>query len=285
MRASRSRWRSAGLRPLLFEAERIGQASAGRSAGLLLPEPGPAFRDVQQHARAARVTDGLRDVAACGARRRSAAPAGEHQVRSSTPADSLHGGAVRGTSVHCGGRTRRERRPGSSPAGSRRSRCGRSPDSTRQAGLRLRGGVRRSTRIGPASAWRRGRRRKARETLRAHARRRRCDAAAKHVEIVVEGGIVRASTAIVTTGLATGGVQAAAPSLQAARTVSRAHRAVPAADAQAAVRRGRDAARYADAAPPAALDRRITACSSAVPIRTRRRRRVGRLSSSSAPAS
>lgn len=36
----------AGLRPVLVEADRIGQGSAGRSAGLLLPEPGPAFRDI-----------------------------------------------------------------------------------------------------------------------------------------------------------------------------------------------------------------------------------------------
>jgi glycine/D-amino acid oxidase-like deaminating enzyme len=36
----------AGLRPVLVEAGRIGQGSAGRSAGLLLPEPGPSFRDL-----------------------------------------------------------------------------------------------------------------------------------------------------------------------------------------------------------------------------------------------
>jgi glycine/D-amino acid oxidase-like deaminating enzyme len=36
----------AGLKPLVIEAGRIGQGSAGRSAGLLLPEPGPSFRDV-----------------------------------------------------------------------------------------------------------------------------------------------------------------------------------------------------------------------------------------------
>jgi glycine/D-amino acid oxidase-like deaminating enzyme len=36
----------AGVRTLLVEAERIGQGSAGRGAGLLLPDPGPAFRDV-----------------------------------------------------------------------------------------------------------------------------------------------------------------------------------------------------------------------------------------------
>lgn len=34
----------AGLRPVVVEAGRVGQGSAGRSAGLLLPEPGPEFR-------------------------------------------------------------------------------------------------------------------------------------------------------------------------------------------------------------------------------------------------
>lgn len=36
----------AGLRPIVVEAQRLGQAGAGRSAGLLLPEPGPTFRDL-----------------------------------------------------------------------------------------------------------------------------------------------------------------------------------------------------------------------------------------------
>lgn len=38
----------AGLKPVVLEGDRVGQASAGRSAGLLLPEPGPSFRDVVQ---------------------------------------------------------------------------------------------------------------------------------------------------------------------------------------------------------------------------------------------
>jgi glycine/D-amino acid oxidase-like deaminating enzyme len=38
----------AGLKTVLVEAQRIGQGSAGRSAGLLLPEPGPTFRDIAQ---------------------------------------------------------------------------------------------------------------------------------------------------------------------------------------------------------------------------------------------
>jgi glycine/D-amino acid oxidase-like deaminating enzyme len=36
----------AGLRPVVIEADRVGQGSAGRSAGLLLADPGPLFRDV-----------------------------------------------------------------------------------------------------------------------------------------------------------------------------------------------------------------------------------------------
>jgi glycine/D-amino acid oxidase-like deaminating enzyme len=38
----------AGLTPVVVEANRVGQGSAGRSAGLLLPEPGPAFREIVQ---------------------------------------------------------------------------------------------------------------------------------------------------------------------------------------------------------------------------------------------
>jgi len=38
----------AGFTTTVLEANRIGSGSAGRSAGLLLPEPGPSFREVQQ---------------------------------------------------------------------------------------------------------------------------------------------------------------------------------------------------------------------------------------------
>jgi glycine/D-amino acid oxidase-like deaminating enzyme len=36
----------AGLRPVLLERDRVGHGSSGRGVGLLLPEPGPALRDV-----------------------------------------------------------------------------------------------------------------------------------------------------------------------------------------------------------------------------------------------
>ena len=47
----------AGWKTVVIEAERVARSSAGRSAGLLLPEPGPAFREIEQaHGlRAARV--------------------------------------------------------------------------------------------------------------------------------------------------------------------------------------------------------------------------------------
>jgi glycine/D-amino acid oxidase-like deaminating enzyme len=38
----------AGIRAIVLEGDRVGRGSAGRSAGLLLPEPGPAFRDIEQ---------------------------------------------------------------------------------------------------------------------------------------------------------------------------------------------------------------------------------------------
>jgi glycine/D-amino acid oxidase-like deaminating enzyme len=36
----------AGMKPIVIDAGRVGQGSTGRSAGLLLPEPGPTFREV-----------------------------------------------------------------------------------------------------------------------------------------------------------------------------------------------------------------------------------------------
>jgi len=38
----------AGIKAIVIEAQRVGRGSAGRSAGLLLPDPGPGFRDVEQ---------------------------------------------------------------------------------------------------------------------------------------------------------------------------------------------------------------------------------------------
>jgi glycine/D-amino acid oxidase-like deaminating enzyme len=38
----------AGRKVIVLEAERLGRGSSGRSTGLLLPEPGPLFRDIEQ---------------------------------------------------------------------------------------------------------------------------------------------------------------------------------------------------------------------------------------------
>src|SRR5262249_4889280 len=37
---------SAGLKTIVLEADRIGLGATGRSGGLLLPEPGPSFKDL-----------------------------------------------------------------------------------------------------------------------------------------------------------------------------------------------------------------------------------------------
>jgi glycine/D-amino acid oxidase-like deaminating enzyme len=37
---------AAGLKPILVEADRIGQGGTGRSAGVLLSDPGPSFKDI-----------------------------------------------------------------------------------------------------------------------------------------------------------------------------------------------------------------------------------------------
>ena len=39
---------AAGVRAVVLDAGRVGHSAAGRSAGLLLPDPGPAFRDISQ---------------------------------------------------------------------------------------------------------------------------------------------------------------------------------------------------------------------------------------------
>jgi glycine/D-amino acid oxidase-like deaminating enzyme len=60
----------AGLKAIVVESGRIGQGSSGRSAGLLLPEPGPAFVDIERaHGRRAARTafDSWRRAALDGA--------------------------------------------------------------------------------------------------------------------------------------------------------------------------------------------------------------------------
>ena len=39
---------AAGFKPVVIEADRLGQGGSGRDPGLLLPEPGPSFRDMNE---------------------------------------------------------------------------------------------------------------------------------------------------------------------------------------------------------------------------------------------
>ena len=50
----------AGMKPIVIEADRVGLV-AGRAAGLLLPDPGPSFRDIAKRARPARGQDSSSD--------------------------------------------------------------------------------------------------------------------------------------------------------------------------------------------------------------------------------
>ena len=60
---------SAGLRPLVIESDRLGLGGSGRSAGLLLPDPGVSFREIvgAHGLRAARrIVEGYRKAASDG---------------------------------------------------------------------------------------------------------------------------------------------------------------------------------------------------------------------------
>jgi len=190
----------AGLKPILIEAGRLGQASAGRSAGLLLPEPGPAFRDVSKlHGlRAARaVFEGWRRASLDGAAlvRRLGISCGLGACDSVTVAVGDHEKALHreyAARTEAGLAVR-----WASQGMVRRATA----IETAAAGMRLGGGFA----IDPyraclglaAAAKRRG------GTFFERSVVKKVRPGQKHVEVVVEGGLVRAQTVIVCTGLAT----------------------------------------------------------------------------------
>jgi glycine/D-amino acid oxidase-like deaminating enzyme len=190
----------AGMRPVLFEADRIGQAGVGRSAGLLGPEPGPSFRDLQQaHGlRATRtIFESWRRAAldAAAALRRAhirchLSPAESLRVAGAEDARTLQKelDAREGAGVESGWLTPAQvRKVAGLDAG---------------GGLRIRSGFVLDPYRACLGLATQAVSRKARLFERSHARAVR--AASDHVEIVFEGGVVRAATVIVTTGIATG---------------------------------------------------------------------------------
>ena len=188
----------AGLKPLVIEADRIGLAS-GRAAGLILPDPGPSFRDItKRHGlRAAKLVfsswrrAGL-DAAAqlrrlsisCGLASR------EHLLVG--PQDDDKGllreyDAREASGVSVSWLTRRQVTALTplDAAAALRSRDGFILDPFR-AGLGL-----------AAAAAKRG------ATFFEQTRARKIRVAGRHVEVMVDGGVIKASTVVVATGTAT----------------------------------------------------------------------------------
>lgn len=189
----------AGLNPVLVEADRLGQAGAGRGAGLLLPEPGPAFRDVT-------AAHGLRV---------------SRQIFDSWRRASLDAAALlRRLRVPCGLEACDSLTVGSS---GQEKALERESDARQSAGLDVRwaseGQVRKATALEATAGMRLsgafaldpyrtclGLARAASTrggTLFERSPVRRVRVGQKGVEIVLEGGLVRAQTVIVTTGSAT----------------------------------------------------------------------------------
>jgi glycine/D-amino acid oxidase-like deaminating enzyme len=188
-----------GLRPMLIEADRIGQGSAGRDAGLLLPEPGPSFRDVSAR-------HGLR----------SARRIFESWRRASLDASAL----VRRLKISCGLEPCEHIRVASRDDG---KALRREFEARQEAGLEAHWMtsvmVRKATALEVQDGLRTGAcfsldpyraclglaaaARSRGTTLFERSPATKVRAGAKHVEIVLDGGLVRAKTVIVCTGTAT----------------------------------------------------------------------------------
>ena len=188
-----------GLKTLVLEAERIGRGSSGRSAGLLLPEPGPAFRDVEQ-------AHGLR---------------GARTAFESWRRATLDGAALlRRLNIKCGlepvtplivadrddEKLLRREFDARSKAGAEgtwltRTLLGKLTVPEAPAGMRMRDAFtfdpyRACLGLAAAAAVRRA-------VICENSPVKKVKFTRKHVDVIVEGGTIRASTAIVTTGTAT----------------------------------------------------------------------------------
>jgi len=189
----------AGLRPILIEADRLGQGRTGRSAGLLLPEPGPDFRDLaKMHGlrTARRMFEGWRRASLDGAGllRRLGIPCGLEASQSLTVA---FGDEEKALLRECQAR----KEAGLDAHWANRAAVSKAASLDAAAGLRLGGCFALDPYracLGLASAAvKRG------AILFEHTAVRKVRAGSRHVEIAVDGGMVRAGTVIVCTGTAT----------------------------------------------------------------------------------
>jgi glycine/D-amino acid oxidase-like deaminating enzyme len=190
---------AAGLKTIVLEAERVGRGSSGRSAGLLLPEPGPAFRDIEQaHGlRAARIAfESWRRAALEGAAllRRLNIKCGLEPVIPLVVADRDDEKLLR-----------REfdarSKAGVEATWLTRKLLGKLTAPEAPAAIRMRDAFtfdpyRACLGLAAAAAARRA-------VICEKSRVKKVAFTRKHVDVIAEGGTIRASTAIVTTGTAT----------------------------------------------------------------------------------
>jgi glycine/D-amino acid oxidase-like deaminating enzyme len=188
----------AGLKPVVLEAERTG-LMAGRAAGLFLPDPGPSFRDVaKRHGlRAAKLVFGAwrrAGLDAAAQLRRLSIRAGleprEHLLVGSQGDDKdllreYDAREAAGMSVSWLTRRQVTAMTPLDAAAAIRTRDGFIVDPYRTClGL-------------AAAASKRG------ATFYEQTRARKVRVARRHIEVVVDGGLIKAGTVVVTTGTAT----------------------------------------------------------------------------------
>jgi glycine/D-amino acid oxidase-like deaminating enzyme len=189
---------SAGLRPFVIEADRLGMGSAGRSAGLLLPDPGVSFRDIvgAHGLRAARkIFEGYRKAASDGA-----ATLRRLNVRCDLlPCDDVL------VALRDGQKDFRRERDAREAAGLAKAMTEQSARAT--LGLDVVGAMRLGSGVsfdpyraclGLASAAR-----SRRATFFERSPVQKVRFGRKQVEVTVDGGVVHAATVIITTGVAT----------------------------------------------------------------------------------
>jgi glycine/D-amino acid oxidase-like deaminating enzyme len=189
----------AGMKPVVLEAERVGLAS-GRSAGLFLPDPGPSFRDVAKR-------HGLRAAKLVfGAWRRAGLDAAA-QLRRLTIRCGLEGRDQLLVGSHGDDKELLREYDAREAAGlsvswlTRRQVTALTPLDV-AAAMRMRDGFildpYRACVGLAAAATKRG------ATFFEQSRARKIRVARRHVEVVVDGGLIKAATVVVATGTATG---------------------------------------------------------------------------------
>jgi len=196
----------AGIKVFVVEADRLGRGSAGRSTGLLLPEPGPAFRDLEQ-------LHGLRAARSAFESWRRAALEGAALLRRLNIKCGLEPVtpllvAARDPSLPAGAVEKMLRREFEARANAgvpatflTRKLMGKVTVPEAPAAIRMRDGFaldpyRACLGLAAAAASRGA-------ALFERSRVKKVKVARKHVDVIAEGGQVRAATVIVATGTAT----------------------------------------------------------------------------------